>query len=306
MILTRIAGSLDRSPQPEIFREVARGFFATNDRTQTAITASIRPALAWLTDTAAASAEGTDEAMLDVEAFLADAGTLYLLGAEDAIVAPLVTALTAEIARTARRIASDHGGRLDPPLTLALDEAALICPVPLDRWTADMGGRNVTIHIGAQSRAQLRQRWGEVGAAIVNNASTILVFGGMRDPDDLRAFEALSGEREDITYTRDRDGQITGSTTKRVPVLTAAQLANLPARRVMVVRRGIPASIGRVQLAWQRRTVRRALRHQPPTTTAPRQRQPPKQPGWPTAAGPDQPSTGSPRPEPTLVEGAAQ
>jgi type IV secretory pathway TraG/TraD family ATPase VirD4 len=255
--------ALDRSPQPEVFREVARGFFGTNDRTQTSITASIRPALAWLTDaTAAGCADGTEEAMLNIEQFLTDAGTLYLLGAEDAIVAPLVTALTAEIARTARRIAADQGGRLDPPLTLALDEAALICPVPLDRWTADMGGRNVTIHIGAQSRAQLRQRWGEVGAAaIVNNASTILVFGGMRDPDDLRAFEALSGEREDITYTRNPAGQITGSSTKRVPVLTAAQLANLPARRVMVVRRGLPASIGRVQMAWQRRTVRRAMRN---------------------------------------------
>jgi type IV secretory pathway TraG/TraD family ATPase VirD4 len=219
--------------------------------------------LAWLTDaTAAACADGTDEAMLNIEQFLTDAGTLYLLGAEDAIVAPLVTALTAEIARTARRIAADQGGRLDPPLTLALDEAALICPVPLDRWTADMGGRNVTIHIGAQSRARLRQRWGEVGAAaIVNNASTILVFGGMRDPDDLRAFEALSGEREDITYTRNPAGQITGSSNKRVPVLTAAQLANLPARRVMVVRRGLPANIGRVQMAWQRRTVRRAMRN---------------------------------------------
>jgi type IV secretion system protein VirD4 len=33
-----------------------------------------------------------------------------------------------------------------------LDEAALICPVPLDKWTADMGGRNITIHIAAQSR----------------------------------------------------------------------------------------------------------------------------------------------------------
>ena len=60
--------------------------------------------------------------------------------------APLVTALTGHIAREARRIAATRpGGRLDPPLTLALDEAALICPIPLDNWTADMGGRNVTI-----------------------------------------------------------------------------------------------------------------------------------------------------------------
>lgn len=36
-----------------------------------------------------------------------------------------------------------------------------------------MGGRAITIHIGAQSRAQLRQRWGADGAAaILNNTAT--------------------------------------------------------------------------------------------------------------------------------------
>src|SRR5947209_9013927 len=45
-------------------------------------------------------------------------------------------------------------GRLDRPLTMVLDEAAAICPLPLDNWTADIGGRNVTNHISAQSRAQ--------------------------------------------------------------------------------------------------------------------------------------------------------
>lgn len=167
--------ALDRSPQAAAMREVALGFFQTNDRTQTSITTSIRPALAWLTDeTAAACARDKADNALNVEEFLRVSGTLYLLGAEDALVAPLVAALTAEIARTARRVAGTMpAGRLDPPLTLALDEAALICPVPLDRWTADMGGRAITIHIGAQSRAQLRQRWGADGAAaILNNTAT--------------------------------------------------------------------------------------------------------------------------------------
>lgn len=40
-----------------------------------------------------------------------------------------------------------YGGRLDPPLLLALDEAALICPVPLERWTADAGGRGIPLSL---------------------------------------------------------------------------------------------------------------------------------------------------------------
>ncbi len=79
---------------------------------------------------------------LDVEELLARRGTVYLLGAQDAQVAPLVTALTGHLARTARQVANrSAGGRLDPPLALVLDEVALICPIPLPEWTADMGGR---------------------------------------------------------------------------------------------------------------------------------------------------------------------
>ena len=137
-------------------------FLTTNERTRSSICATIMPALGWLTDsTAAAAAEAGD---FDVARLLAEQGTVYMLGAEDAQTAPLVTALTGHIAREARRLSAEQpAGRLDPPLTLALDEAALICPVPLDQWTADMGGRNITIHIAAQSRAQLRQRFGEAG-----------------------------------------------------------------------------------------------------------------------------------------------
>jgi hypothetical protein len=38
-------------------------------------------------------------------------------------------------------------------------------------------------------------------------------------------------------------------------VLPAAQIANLPAGRVVVIRRGIPPVIGRAQMAWHRRDV---------------------------------------------------
>jgi len=39
-------------------------------------------------------------------------------------------------------------------------------------------------------------------------------------------------------------------------VLPAAQIANLPTGRVLLIRRGIAPVIGRVQMAWRRRDVR--------------------------------------------------
>jgi type IV secretion system protein VirD4 len=165
-------------------------------------------------------------------------------------------------ARPAASAATQPRGRLDPPLTLALDEAALICPIPLDNWTADMGGRNVTIHIAAPSRAQLRQRWGDTGAAaILNNAATLLIFGGSRDPDDLAAYSTLTGERYEHSPTWD-DGALSSLSRHRVPVLTPAQIAQLPARHVVIIRRGMAPVVGTVQMAWKRRQVlatRRAI-----------------------------------------------
>jgi type IV secretion system protein VirD4 len=250
---------LRRSPEPA-YESDALQFLGTNERTRSSICATIMPALGWMTDSvAAAAARGGG---FDVAELLGQRGTVYMLGAEDAQVAPLVTALTGHIAREARRIAADQpGGRLDPPLTLALDEAALICPVPLDNWTADMGGRGVTIHIAVQSRAQLRQRWGDTGAAaILNNAATVLIYGGTRDPEDLAAYSTLTGERYEEVPTWDDDGALTAVSTRRVPVLSAAQIAQLPARRVVVIRRGMPPAVGKVQMAWMRRDVRRTRR----------------------------------------------
>jgi type IV secretion system protein VirD4 len=72
----------------------------------------------------------------DAGAFLRARGTLYLLGTTGAqlSVAPLITALVEDLVDAARRLAADQpGGRLDPPLTLLLDEAANIARSPACR-----------------------------------------------------------------------------------------------------------------------------------------------------------------------------
>jgi type IV secretion system protein VirD4 len=246
---------LRRSPEP-MFATVAQQFVTTNERTRSSITTTIMPALAWLTDpTAKAAATG---GAFDVAELLDAHATVYLLGAEEGHTAPLVAALTAHLAREARRIASESlGGRLDPALTLVLDEAALVSPVPLDLWTADMGGRNVTIHIGAQSRAQLRKRWGDTGcAAIMTNSATVLILAGARDADDLQAYSLLTADRHELVETEDADGKVTGRSPQRVPVLSPGQIAQLPELHAVIVRRGMPAAIGRLQMAWKRRDVK--------------------------------------------------
>jgi len=249
------------------FVQDATQFVTTNDKTRSSITSTIMPALEWLNSPAACKAAAGGVGF-DVAELLGSRATVYLLGAEETQAAPLVCALTGHIAREARRIAATcKGGRLDPPLGLYLDEAALICPVPLHRWTADMGGRNVTIVAAFQSRAQMLDRYGEANAAvIINNAAARLLFGGTGDRDDLNYWSTLAGERDEPVLTTDLHGRVTSRSVRRVPVLAPAQLANLPAGRVVVWRRGMAPVVGRAEMAWRRRDVR--IHHHGPDVRA--------------------------------------
>ena len=250
--------ALLRRSQVETFGKAAEQFVTTNDRTRTSITNSIMPALGWLNHPDAAAAAAPTDRPFDVEQLLATRATVFLLGAEEADTGPLVCALTGHIAREARRLATTKpSGRLDPPLLLALDEAALISPVPLENWTADMGGRGVTIIAPFQSRAQLLARYGEhKTATILNNTGSVLLFGGTRDRDDLAFWSTLAGERDERITTTDMRGRVASKTVRKVPVLAPSQIANLPAGKVVVYRRGIAPVIGRARMAWTRPDVR--------------------------------------------------
>ncbi len=258
---TELTALLRSSPVPAFVAD-ARQFLSTNERTRTSITSSIMPALAWLTHPAAATsarADGTGTLpLLDVERLVAGRGTVYLLGGEEAPTAPLVCALTGYVAREARRLAAlSQSERLDPQLSLVLDEAAQICPVPLDRWSADMGGRGVCIVAGFQSRAQMLGRYGTARTAtIMNNAGAKVLFGGTSDRDDLGWWTTLAGERDERVTTTDEHGRASSHSVRKVPVIAAPQLARLADHQVVVFAPGIPPAIGWAERYWRRPDVR--------------------------------------------------
>ena len=233
-----------------------RGFWSTNDRTRTSITTTMSVPLAWMSDDRArllGDADADDPALVDIADLISRGQTLHLIGHEDhTTLSPLIGALIAEIAHAARQLASSRpGGRLDPPLTMLLDEAALVAPVPLDRWTADMGGRGVTLHISVQSLSQLRQRWGEEPAGtILANVATFVVFGGSPSANDLRDISVLTGEHRSRVLGVDPDDPENGH--RWTPVLSPAQIRALEPGQVLVMRRGLHTVVG-----WAPRVVDR-------------------------------------------------
>ncbi|MBN9099396.1 MAG: TraM recognition domain-containing protein [Pseudonocardia sp.] len=251
-----VTGFLQRSSVRALVEDAAQ-FLGTNDKTQSSITTTMALALNWLNNREAAKAAAPGHS-LDVAKLLQERATVFLLGAEETQVASLMCALTGHIARQARAIAAaSEAGRLDPPLGLYLDEAFLICPVPLDSWTADMGGRNVTILAVFQSRQQMLDRYGkEKTGQIMTNAAAKVVFGGTGDRDDLIFWSTLAGDRDEPIWTTDPYGRGRSKTVRSVPVVAPAQIANLPEGRVLVFRRGIRPVLGRARMAWHRADVR--------------------------------------------------
>ena len=228
-------------------------FVGTNPDTRTSITTGIMPALGWLTSEPAVKASAPG-AKFDVAKLLTERAAIYLIGDEETQSAPLVRALTGYLVREARRLAGRY--RLDPPLTLAMDEAGLLAP-PLEKWTADMGGRGVTIVAAFQSRAQMLTRWSPAEAGTIqNNAGTTILLGGTGDEADLRYWALRIGERDEPVATDDKHGKATSRTVRKVPVLSPTQINALPEFQAVVFHHGMPPALCRIQPGWERPEMR--------------------------------------------------
>ncbi|MFA5712520.1 type IV secretory system conjugative DNA transfer family protein, partial [Mycolicibacterium sp.] len=229
-----------------------RNYCKTNDRTRTSTSSTMAAAVAWVSDDRARAIgdpRPDDPNRLDIRKLVTQGETLHLVGDGDVDTgsrfAPLVGALTAEVAHVARRVATESGGRLDPPLTMILDEAGIITKLPLDRWTADMGGRGITLHISVQSFAQLRQTWGPDGSeALRGNVATLLIYGGSNSADDLRDVSDLIGHRL---------AQVDADDRRMVPVIPPSEIHNLGKWEAVVLRRGMRVFVGRTPSILERR-----------------------------------------------------
>lgn len=173
--------------------------------------------------------------MFDPAAFLAERGTLYLLGTAVGVgaAANVVAAFVEDVLEVARRAAGGQpSSRLDPPLALLLDEAANYALPSLPSLISEGGGTGITTVAVLQSLAQARARWGEhEGAAIWDAASVKVILGGSSNARDLADLAALIGERDEHvqSWTRDPRGQRSlSSSVRRVPILDTCRLRTLP------------------------------------------------------------------------------
>ncbi|MFG2495969.1 TraM recognition domain-containing protein [Streptomyces caniferus] len=102
-----------------------------------------------------------------LESFIDEGGTLYVVGdpiedpRTDPGAMPLLTALLSHVVEHGRRMAErSSDGRLDPPLTLVLDDIAALAPLPALPGLLETGrGRGLLTLATMRSREQARARW---------------------------------------------------------------------------------------------------------------------------------------------------
>jgi type IV secretion system protein VirD4 len=214
-------------------------------------------ALGFMTDPALARSvlPGSGGSGVDIAAFLADSGTLYLIAESehnDSPVAPLFAAMAGEIHYTAAQAGQAMpGGRLDPPLLMALDEIVQTCPVPLPSWLADSGGKGIQLIPVAHGEAQLRTRWGKDGAQVILDTCGVKVWlPGITDTVTLKMASELCGqaaftERVRIRGSRDEHRRIWHD------VMTPDMVRQLPTGHALVIRGSHAPVIARLCVAWK-------------------------------------------------------
>ena len=239
----------------------------SDPRTRDSIWLGVRQALSALADPRVLDAvtprPGED---FDPETFLRDKGTLYVLGTASGAgaAASLVAALVEDMVETARRLAAaSPGGRLDPPLLLALDEIGNLAPLPsLPALMSEGGGSGITTLAVMQSLSQARDRWGEQAAGTLWDAAIAkVILGGGSNARDLTDLASLIGERDDHTHSVSRGayGEKTTSTSvRRVPVMDTSRLRTLPFGTAVLLLRTAPLIVLDLQ-AWTSRRDATAL-----------------------------------------------
>lgn len=183
---------------------------------------------------------------LDIESFIRQRGTLYVVSDDNDAAGPFLAALIEDFYAVATELANrSEGNRLCPGLLLCLDEIANIAVLPsLSKMMSAGGGSNITVIISIQARAQLANRFGRDAAQAIWAASTArMLLGGTMDGETQRDIVASIGER---TVERRTGSTGLGQSSwgeVRENVATAGQVRSLAKGSALLFKSTAPAAV---------------------------------------------------------------
>jgi type IV secretion system protein VirD4 len=248
---------------------VARSLMEDN-RTAASVRSTIARALKWAVIPQLAAAAARD-GRFNAREFALYGGTLHLIASGDSrsVITPLLRALASYVHYEAGLAGSrTAAGRLDPPLLMAMDEVAQVCPVDLPSMLADSAGKGIVFVTVGHSLAKLEERYGTEGAANIWAISGVkMLLRGITEPQTLEDVSRVCG-----TLGEDDDD--------KARIVPPDVLRRLPKHRALVINMDLSPAVVRVSRAWKRRSVRR-LAVQVPALPALREIPAEELAGWP-------------------------
>lgn len=201
----------------------------------------------------------------DVASLLERRGTIYLLGREDpyASASPLMTAAVEHILDTALALASrSPHGKLSPPLLAVLDELPSTAPIPtLLTRMANERALGISFIYAAQTWRQLAGVFGENGArALLGLTNVLCFFGGSKDASFNQEISDLLGQvRVPRVHWHGGAWGTRNVSADDIPVMTGAELRQLPERRALVVAENGKPIVAKLDRAIEGKVGRRLL-----------------------------------------------
>ncbi|NLU77205.1 type IV secretory system conjugative DNA transfer family protein [Micromonospora sp. HNM0581] len=182
--------------------------------------------------------------------------TLYLLSKDGGgSAAGVIAGLADAVVRAGVVAAERMGGRLDPPLTAILDEAANVCRISdLPDLYSHLGSRGISVVTLLQSYRQGVRVWGEVGMDALWSAATIKLLGaGLDDADFVDKVAKLVGQHDVRTpsYSRSREGSSRSVSYRQEQVLPADKIRALPKGTALLLATGVRPALIRLR-PWYR------------------------------------------------------
>jgi type IV secretory pathway TraG/TraD family ATPase VirD4 len=175
--------------------------------------------------------------------------TLYLLSKDGGGSAAGVIAGLADATMRAGVVAAERmGGRLDPPMTAVLDEAANVCRISdLPDLYSHLGSRGINVVTLLQSYKQGARVWGDAGMDALWSAATIKLLGaGLDDADFVEKVSKLVGQHDVSTWSisHSKDGSSRSKSFRQENILPPDKIRALPKGTALLLATGIrPALI---------------------------------------------------------------
>ncbi|MCX4812701.1 TraM recognition domain-containing protein [Streptomyces sp. NBC_01239] len=178
--------------------------------------------------------------------------TLYLLSKDGGGSAAGVIAGLADATMRAGVVAAERmGGRLDPPLTAVLDEAANVCRISdLPDLYSHFGSRGINVVTLLQSYRQGARVWGDVGMDALWSAATVKLLGaGLDDADFVQKISTLVGQHDVKTpsISRSKDGTSRSYSYRQESVLPPDRIRALPKGTALLLATGVKPALIRLR-----------------------------------------------------------